>query len=1682
MTLDSLLKYTKKLVVGSLIVLMSYGHGVAETTNTTATALELKQDLSDNNSNTLPEITPLTILDASELIIDGASTLVVTFSEPLDPKQNFADIVSLNDKNKGNVDGAWELSDNGLELRHRYLSPDRELILNINKQIRASNGAQLTEPYEWQFTTKERKPMIGFASKGLILPSQSKTGLPVMTLNIDRVDVNFYRIKADQLARFFTEYNNISQVSIWNSNEVLEYTDLVYSGRFDLKPRRNVQENMLLDLSNIAEFKKEGVYIAVMHEAGKYTYRNPVTIFSISNIGLSIHSYQDKGFAVFTQSLDTGKPLANVKIFTIHNRNDEPNEDIGVTNKNGFLSSSVDITDPNYHKFLIATDGKQTSFIELGRNALDLSEFGITGSTYYDKQLFTFGPRDLYRPGETVYINGLLRDADGKPLPEQPLKVKVFTPSGGEVADFILKPEDNNSGFYQTEYVIPADAETGKWAFGFNVGDNQYRRSEFSVEEFLPERMAMEISPPSKTPILNSHDLSFSITGRYLYGSPAARNELQGNVFLKTQRKIEGLNGFVVGSLADTALSRHLTGIRENLDKYGETNINIDSSYWENIKSPVDISLQISLLDAGGRPVTRTVKQTIWPAEKIPAIRALFNDSEYYDWYLDRYVTRPTVDKGSLAEFEIAYLDIDGNKIATNSLVARIIKERKDYYWSWSDHSGWQLNYNEKEFVISEQRLSIDDNDITKFSFITDDWGSYRFEVIDPNSKILTSMRFWSGYNWSDNTNGTSSVRPDQVKLSINKLSYQTGDTAIVHVEAPTSGSGYIAVESNDGILWSKNINVPTGGLDVKIPIADWKRHDIYLSAVIVRPSKNAQVQTVKRAVGLLYLPINIENRQLNVSINAPEKVQPEHTVSIKVKVDQNDLNPDKELFVLMSAVDSGVLNITKFITPDPFTSLLGKKRYNVDQYDMYGKLIEGKGKLISMSFGGDSDEDFNDLSRGGKKPVSEVNIIAQQLKTIKLDENGEGVFEFTLPDFNGELRLMAQVWGNSRFGKAERTMLVASPLVAELSTPRFLSGGDKSVMALELHNLSKQQQQLTLAVTTEGLLQLENTQTQSLVLEDNERRILQIPIIADYGYGQGKINIKIDGLNVPGLDETQISRTWTIGVRPGYASDLRSYSLTLAPQQEWNMPSATLTDLIPNTIATKLAISDQPPLNIGQYITSLFAYPYGCLEQTTSGLYPSLYANKEQLMKLGIKTDSDDNRHRKIEIGIERILNMQRNNGSFSLWTKDGSEEHWLTVYATDFLLRARERGYAVNDKALEKALTRIGEYLYDNYAFNNLDSYYNDRKDYIMFATKSYAALVLSQQNKITPAVRNGLTRLYKQAESNSENIHRAALPFVQLAIATKNAGYIEQSEHLMTIALNTERSSTYYWLGDYGSKIRDTALIVALLKEHNLYTKEQANHLFSLSNQLKNKRYFSTQELNSLFLAGWQLNNPSNQETAWNIIINDHETTSNKPLMRSYRIDSSTGLTLKNPSTENPLYIKLDVSGYSQTPPLATSASNTLSINRRYYDIQGNPTSINNMEVGDLVVVVLEVNAKKPINDALVVDLLPAGLELENQNLADSSVNINSLTEINELLKDESSYDIKYQEYRDDRYVAAININNYISTNLYRKHVVYLARAVTLGSYAVPASYVESMYNPEWFAIGNTINKMRVSDKSK
>ncbi len=1584
----------------------------------------------------------LSVVDASEITLDGASAISLTFSVPLDPDQDFSSLVTITDEDKGIVDGAWEQTGNLMEIRLRHIEPKRKLVITVTDKLEAVTHVRLKAEEQFRITTRDLQPSVGFASKGSLLPATLSAGLPVVALNVDQVDVDFFRVKDDKIASFANRWGTNSSLN-WNTRELMPMADLVYGTRFDLKTEKNTRQTILLPLDGVAALKKPGVYVAVMHQSGNYEYYLPATLFTRSDIGLSMHRYSSD-LALFTQNLVDGKGLAGVAVQLLSE--DGQQLQTVTTDADGYGR----ITWNNKGRLLLAQKDAQVSIIALNAPSLDLSEFKIDGDYQHGAKLFFFGPRDLYRPGETVPINALLRDQDGHRVKEQPVKAEIISADGESVQSFVWNGKD---GLYQHEYVIGDNAATGWWHLKATLGSGEEKSYDFRVEDFLPERMALNIKT-SAEPLTTRDSADFAIEGHYLYGSPAAGNTLNGNLIVQVARNaVESLPGYLFGNSDDKRFEQNITLEDVKLDDKGEGHVTYESQ-WSESRSPLNLVLLASLQESGGRPVTRRSVQTVWPAEQLPAVHPLFVKSAQIDDYgSDK--SDITLDADSIADFNIAMVSPQGKKLDSKDLVVRFIREREDYYWYYGDGS-WDYSSNKKDIRMAEDHITTKAGEDTKVSFPVE-WGGYRIEVEDPLTGAMTAVRFWAGYRWNESGTPNGVVRPDQLKMTLDRKAYSSGDTARVRIESPSAGKGYLLVESLDGLLWKQPIELPESGQgEFTIPVdKKWQRHDLYVSALLIRPAsqqeKNSKLP--RRAVGLIHLPLQRDDRKINLELQTPAKAQPNQALKLRLKASKTNGKLPEKLHVIVSAVDSGVLNITDYVTPDPFTGFFGKRHYGVDQFDIYGQLIEGNSApLAILRYGGDADP-----TKGGKKPQTKVLIVAQQSSVINVDEEGNADVSFNIPDFNGELRLMAQVWSDDEYGVAENKVTVAAPLIAELAMPRFLAGGDVATFALDLSNNSGQPQQLKVAYTAKDKIRLTGDSSVTVSLKDGERKTLQIPVKARTGFGNGKLDMHIEGVKLGNMSAA-FDKQWSVGVRPAYPAMSYRYNHILSKDQPWPLPLGDAQQLDPDSLTMHLSLSAKPMLDIATHIRELEAYPYGCLEQTTSGLYPSLYVTSAQLKQKGIATsDSDQVRRQKIEKGIERLLGMQLSNGGFSLWDNKGPEEYWLTVYVTDFLLRARDQGFAIPAAALENAQQRLLRYLQDR---NAVQPYYSSALSAERFSIQAYAGLVLAGQKQ---APLGALRQLYQR-----RNDAVSGLPLIQLAVALQKMGDQRRVDGLLQQGLNYKYDRHgYYWYADYGTELRDRALILSLLLENQQLPEKQPDLQMQLSDLLRSQGYLSTQERNALFMAA--RHSIAQPESDWQASVLQSQQPvaelSNKT-QQTYNLNDESilkGLTVAS-TAENPLYLRADVTGYPQTKP--KPAENGIHVTREIFDLQGKKPDLNQLKRGDLLVVHLSVWADQRVPDALVVDLLPAGLELENQNLEHSNMALTELTQFKELLEKAQQTSIKHQEYRDDRYVAAIELDGYS-----RRDIVYIARAVSPGRFHMPMPMVESMYQPAVNARGDS-----------
>jgi len=1580
------------------------------------------------------------VADISEQSYENGTAIAVTLSVPLNPADDFQSFFKISESSGQLLEGGWILSASGLVAYFPAIQPASSYTVEILKGLSAATGKQLQQNVQQQLTTRKMPAQVSFASKGSILPAKLAKGFPVISVNVKEVDVDFHRLQQDKISQFLSDWNNRSSQGSYYLKKYTAYSELVYSGRFVLDPPANTRFTTHLNLSGIISLQQPGIYLAVMKPAGRYPYELQVSYFVVTDIGLHTRLYHDR-MTVFTRSLASGKPLAGIDLTLLDKQGQ-----MVAKSKTSSHGQAEFIAPDRQARVLLASDANNISLLQLKTPALDLTEFDIAGRVQKALEIFLYSPQDLYRPGETVTISAILRDADGRTIPAPPLNAVIKRPDGLKIKYFTWRSE--TLGYYQTTFKLPDHARTGKWQLEITTADKSRYHYDFKVAAFLPERMALQLAEINKAYWTdNTSALRIPVTGQYLYGAPAAGNRLSTRILLTTNRHpISTLPDYYFGDTYEKPPVGYFKTDDLQLDSQGKAVLNIASRWQKARHSAFNIKIISSLYETGGRPITRSLVYRLWPQATLLGIRPQRK--------LD------AIPANSQINFDIIKSDRFGQQ-ATGDITVSLTRERRDYYWAYSDTEGWHNAFTEKNYPVFKQQLSLDEAQPAHIQ-VPVEWGRYRLQVKDLQSGQVSSLRFYAGSGWQGQ--GDAVAHPDRITLKLDKKHYHAGDTARVKITPPYTGSGFVVVENSEQTLWQQRATLPVEGLVLDIPIAkNWQRHDLYISALVFRPGNSQQTISPNRAIGLIHLPLDREDRHLQIKMVTPKQsIRPETRLQTRIKV--IGAAAGQKTLLTLAAVDAGVLSITDYQTPDPFQWFFAPRRYTVEQRDLYPHIIElMQGSLASPRFGGDADH-----HAGGARPDTIVNIVALFSGPVLTDAQGNVTVALDIPDFNGKLRLMAVAFNDHQFGAASSEINVAAPVIANASLPRFLAAGDQSFLTLDVHNLSGSRQNLSLNFSTNALLTLEHKHL-TLQLDDQQQQMLRLPLRTAKAFGPGEIRLSLHN-NDASAEAITIKRKWQLGVRPAYPGINKVIRKIVNSGQSVKLTMPT-EDLLPASLSSQLIISAQPPLNLRQQFKALLHYPYGCLEQTISSSYPWLTVTPENIQTLGLdKIRIEDkaiqaiNRVRLIDKAISHLASMQRSNGGFGLWRNTDPEEYWLSVYTADFLLDARTAGFQVPGEMLNKLLQRLQIYINNRGPLYGQG--YSQAPGHLEFAYKTYAAYILSRVNRTKLGT---LRTLYEQHRKAA----KSGLPLLHLGLALMNQGDKTLAQQAISEALLKARDEQDY-LGDYGSKLRDLAVMTKLLHEQPDTNPADIEQLvFKLADELNNRNYLSTQERLALFRAAQVL--VSQQQTTWQGQLLLDGSTVNLAQRNNYQNSFENSripqqIVLQS-EYDKPLYIQAALQGYPKQAPVMRM--NAIHVERQYFTLDNKPVQAEQFESGAVLLVHVSLWSDQRIKDALAVELLPAGFELENQQLENSLKTDSFRIGDKSIAEMQSGSNIKFREYLDDRFIAAVDLHKN-----HPEHLFYLVRAVTPGHYTNPPAYVEDMYRPYLRAIGRHFNDITIT----
>ena len=1504
----------------------------------------------------------------------------VSFTVPPTKRADFlpADWVRLDPPAPG-----FAVTHEGDKLCISGLPSGRTTRLIFRSGLPGPDGLNLTRETSVDVAMPNRTPSIDFDSRLFVLPRGQVRSISVNTVNLSTVSLRLLRLTERNVAVLLRRIRLGEPLDIWAADYVTEEAGSeVWKGRADLPGYgANKTVRTALPLPETLQSAGPGLYalIATPGDGTRTDNVGAVQLILRTDLAPSIWR-STEGLMAQIRDYGTGLIRPDVRVRLVARNNDILAE--ATTDAEGvvrfaapLLRGEGPLSPAALHSFATLSDGKaghQEDFAALDLNsaAFDLSDRGVEGMPHPGPiDAYLWPDRGIYRPGETVNLMALVRDAAGQPA-DIPLHMIIRRPNGQIFTDQV--PPRLADASLHLPLTLSQTAPTGVWTVELRMDPAAppIGRTSFRVDAFLPESLAVDMGQLPAA-IIPGRTTDLPLTARFLYGAPGAHLSTSATLRIEIDpAPFHVLAGHQIGVEGELFVKDQTTIIAPETDDHGATSLPVLIAKAPDSTHALKAQLYVSVADPAGRASHATLNLPIRPSGPLIGIKPLFPDR--------------AINADTEAGFDIAAVTPEGHRLALNTRL-RLIRERPDWRMvSRNGQAGYETVWRDEPMETSD--LALDANGPTRFAKKLP-FGRYRIEVGEIGGFALTTLRFRAG--WAD---ATSPDVPDKVDVSVDRRVIPAGETARIHIAAPFAGQGSVLVLTNK-VHSLRNIEVPAGGTDIEIPVDAAWGPGAYVAVHVFRGGAGGRAS---RAIGLAHITVDPAARTLPLSIEAPAQVLPREKQLVVIRTTPG-------AFVSLAAVDEGILRLTSHLSPNPAPHFLGRRRLGLDLRDDWGRLIPpADGDATLLRQGGDDG--------GFALPEIPQRILSLFNAPVQAGPDGRAVFTLNLPDFAGEVRLMAVGWQGSRIGAAHAPMTIRDPVVAELLLPRFLAPGDEARLALLVQNLDLPKGEITLRLAVEGPLALDTNQF-SVTLAKDARALPSAGLTAT-GIGRGVVR-----LSVTGPQGFSVAREAAITIRPARATQTLAAAHEMAPGSDFKL-SPALERFQFGTGRASVSFGSAVRYNIASLLAALDAYGFACLEQSASRGLPLTLLPRSDATAAALQS------------AVSLVLEKQRYDGSFALWSGNGAPEEWLSAYAMEFLLRARTAGVSVPEPAITDGL---------KYLLSGLEQPEDTAESLTIQAYRLYV-LALGGQG------RPGAARvLLESIEKLPTRLARA-----QLGASLALAHDTPRAEAAFGAALRAP--ARVWWTLDYGSALRDQLALAVLLKESGVLAHRLPSLIATLPGADLNPQRLNTQEMAWAAAAGIVLGRTA---AAPQIDIDGKRLT-------------GTSIVLTAPATAHnagpgPVWASVTTTGIPLQPLPAARAG--LRIQRKFLAADGSDLNLDTLRQNTVFVLVLEGRAEDgQAHQIAITQGLPAGFEIAGRLEAGSGEagngeagTVAGMSYLGKLTPTDA------QPGADDRFAAIVSLPQ----DRPEFRVAVRLRVVTPGSFALPGAEVVDMYRPALFA---------------
>ena len=1492
---------------------------------------------------------------------------------------------------------------------------DKTYNVTLKTGFPSARGDKLTEEETVPVELRDKPALVRF-NGGIILPRDNAAGVPVTTVNIEKLALKVIRVGDRLLSQIETGTVDNTTLYGWDAKQLQDNQGkLIWQGTMAVDNVKNDSVVTLIPIHDLIKGQKPGAYVIVAQDAARKPANDEDNSGELamqwvvdSDMALtsftSANAATGSGLSVFARSYNRATPLAAVKLTLIaHNNNELAMVTTDSSGRADFDAGLFKATGGDEPVMVMAYGPSgDFAFLDLRRSAFDLTDRGVGGRSSpgpVDAWLYT--ERGIYRPGETVQAVAMLRDRIGA-ANTAPLTLVAQRPDGLEVGRITVAGDKLAAGSAAWTLKLSQSAPHGRWQIAAFIDPKApaVGRVQFDVADFVPQRLKVNVTALDKS-IKPGGDFHVRVDARFLYGAPAGQLSGDGEATIAPDNNpYPQYHGFQFGRVDDSFSETKVDLTVPATDAAGITNVTGNTGALADTTLPLKATVRISIHEPGGRTTDKSVVIPIRTHDAAIGIRPLFDGGQ--------------VAENARAGIEVIAVDGEGKRIALNGLNFSWVRENTTYQW-FQTNGEWKYQPTTRDRLVSSGGVSIGAASSARLEQAMP-FGTYRLTISDPKTGAASSYRFYSG--WSASSAGD---RPDRIPVAADKPAYAPG--AVAHVRIKPDGNGKaLVVVAGDRVFSSRLIDAPASGTSVDIPVsAEWGA-GAYVLVTDYRPLADVKGREPVRSIGVAWLGVDNGPRTLNVAVGGAAKILPRQKVTIPVTVQGAG---GDEAYVTLAAVDEGILQLTDFKSPDPVDYYFGKRRLGVLMRDDYGRLIRvEKGAVGAMEQGGDG--------FGGRGlAVVPQKTVALFSGLVKLGAGGVANITLDVPDFNGSLRLMAVAWSANKLGHADRMLIVRDPVVADLVLPRFLSPGDSIGAALNLDNVEGGPGAYVATIQTRGPVSLASG-AQTVVNQTLKRGQRALVPVQLRGAGLGIAGISLD---VKGPNGFHVSHGWPIQVRAAQLDVAREEELPMLAGATYVANRALISDLVGSTASVTISVSAAHGYNnVAGLLKWLDKYPYGCIEQTTSRAQPLLLFNDVADLA-GLPRDAA--LRPRIQTAVDQVLDMQNYAGNFGMWGPGSDADSFLSVYAMDFLFQAKAKGFVVPNDAMKRGTN----WLKTSGAADGSDD-----------IARAYAFYVLAANGQANVSD----LRYFSDTKVGAMKAGVAAALTGAAASMTGDRARAEYGFRRARDIIMAADPATYPH-DVYGSLLRDLSGTLALAAENGKadLVPQLLDKVKSLNTKVEDT---TTQEKGWMLRAAYAL---TRQKLPLNITVNGAPAAPRDGAVRLTptltQLDA--GVTLANRGDAG-VWRSTAASG---TPNAALPATaNGFTLSKSIWTMSGAPADVGSLHQNDRVIVVLSGQMPNNLYHQMgLIDLLPAGLEIEQPLKGDDAKAypfVGALTEAN------------MQDARDDRFVAAFDIGErYRPVN--RKgpeptpafHVAYIARAVSVGHFALPAAWAEDMYAP-------------------